>query len=64
MKGHYTEGKGGTISIWDEVLQEVDIEVGEVEETSIMTIEEVATMGTVIDTGIGRSGKPIQKVAK
>ena len=46
------------------MLQEVDVEVGEVEETNIMTTEKVATMGTVIDTGIGRSGKPIQKVAK
>ena len=46
MNGHYTEGEGGTISIWDEVLQEADIEEREVEETSIMTIEEVATTGT------------------
>ena len=35
------------------MLQEADIEVGEVEETNIMTIEEVATTGTAIDTGIG-----------
>ena len=35
------------------MLQEVDVEVGEVEETNIMTTEKVATMGTAIDTGIG-----------
>ena len=43
MKGHRMEGKGGTISILYEVLQEANI----------MTTEEVATMGTAIDTGIG-----------
>ena len=35
------------------MLQEADIEVGEVEETNIMTIEEVATTGTAIDIRIG-----------
>ena len=38
------EGKGGTISIRDEVLQEA---VGEVEETNIMTTGEVAGVGSV-----------------
>ena len=37
----------------DEVLQEADIEEREVEETNIMTTEEVAATRTAIDTGIG-----------
>ena len=53
MKGHRTEGKGGTISIWYKVPQEADIEVREVEEANIMTTEEVAATRTAIDTGIG-----------
>ena len=64
-KGHHTEGKGGTISIRDEVLQEA---VGEVEETDIMTTTgEVAATGIAIDTEIGvenTTGKPVQKAAK
>ena len=43
-KAHHTEGKGGTISIRDEVLQEM---IGEVEETNIMTTGEVAGVGSV-----------------
>ena len=59
------EGKGRTISIRDEVLQEA---VGEVGETNIMTTTgEVAATGIAIDTEIGvenTTGKPIQKAAK
>ena len=64
-KGHHTEGKGGTISIRDEVLQET---IREVEETNIMTTTgKVATTGIAIDTEFGvenMTRKPIQKVAK
>ena len=59
------EGKGRTISIRDEVLQEA---VGEVEETNIMTTRgKVAATGIVMDTDIGvenTTGKPVQKAAK
>ena len=67
MKGHCAKGKSGTISIWDEVLQEADIKVGEVEETNIMTTGEVAATGIVIDIEIGVENtirKPIQNTAK
>ena len=64
-KAHHTEGKGGTISIQDEVLQEI---IGEVEETNIMTTTgKVAATGIVIDTEIGvknTTRKPVQKAVK
>ena len=64
-KAHHTEGKDRTISIRDEVLQEM---IGEVEETNIMTTTgEVAATGIAIDTEIGvenMTRKPIQKAAK
>ena len=52
MKDHHTEGNGWTISIRDQVIQEVDIKVRE-EVTNIVTTEGVAGTRTAINTGIG-----------